>query len=112
MFSALRTGLVLCMVGMIIAVIAVFIVPLIAGMICDLQPDILDNLQRGKECAQVVAVGFLTVLAVPGTLLLLVGSFVVIMASINQISYKRFRNDIKKDWGGKFSDSRTRHIDK
>jgi hypothetical protein len=111
-FSALKTGLVLCMVGMIIAVIAVFIVPLIAGMICDLQPDILDNLQRGKECAQVVAVGFLTILAVPGTLLLLVGSFVVIMASINQISYKRFRNDIKNDWGGKFSDSRTRHIDK
>ena len=112
MFSALKTGLVLCMVGMIIAVIAVFIVPLIAGRICDLQPDILDNLQRGKDCAQVVAVGFLTILAVPGTLLLLVGSFIVIMAAINQIAYKRFRNDIKNDWDGKFADSRTRHIDK
>jgi ABC-type xylose transport system permease subunit len=110
-FSALKTGLVLCMVGMIVAVIAVFIVPLIAGRICDLQPDILHNLQRGKDCAQVVAVGFLTILAAPGTLLLLVGSFIVIMAAINQI-YKRFRNDIKNDWGEKFSDSRTSHIDK
>ena len=112
MFSALKTGLVLCMVGMIIAVNAVFIVPLIAGRICEIQPDILHNLQRGKDCTQVVTVGFLTILAVPGTLLLLVGSFIVIMAAINQISYKRFRNDIKNDWGGKFSDSRTRHIDK
>jgi len=111
-FSALKTGLVLCMVGMIIAINAVFIVPLIAGRICDLQPGILHNLQRGKDCSQVVAVGFLTILAVPGTLLLLVGSFIVIMAAINQISYKRFRNVIKNDWGGKVSDSKTRHIDK
>jgi hypothetical protein len=43
--------------------------------------------------------------------LLLVGSFIVIMVAINQISYKRFGNDIKNDWGGKVSDSRTRHID-
>ena len=70
MFSALKTGLVLCMVGMIVAVNAVFIVPLIAGRICDLQPDILHNLQSGKDCIHVVAVGFLTILAVPGTLLL------------------------------------------
>lgn len=112
MFSALKTGLVLCMVGMIIAVNAVFIVPLIAGRICDIQPDFLHNLQRGKDCTQVVTVGFLTILAVPGTLLLLVGSFIVIMAAINQISYKGFRNAIKNDWGGKISDSRTRHIDK
>ena len=112
MFSALKTGLVLCMVGMIVAVNAVIIVPLIAGRICDLQPDILHNLQSGKDCAQVVAVGFLTILAVPGTLLLLVGSFIFIMAAINQISYKRFRNDIKNDCDGKFSDSRTRHFDK
>ena len=112
MFSALKTGLVLCMVGMIIAVNAVFIVPLIAGRICDIQPDFLHNLQRGKDCTQVVTVGFLTILAVPGTLLLLVGSFIVIMAAINQISYKRFRNVIKNDGGGKVSDSKTRHIDK
>ena len=112
MFSALKTGLVLCMVGMIVAVNAVFIVPLIAGRICDLQPDILHNLQSGKDCIHVVAVGFLTILAVPGTLLLLVGSFIVIMAAINQISYKRFRNVIMNDCDGKFSDSRTRHIDK
>jgi len=111
-FSALKTGLVLCMVGMIIAINAVFIVPLIAGRICDLHPGILHNLQRGKDCSQVVAVGFLTILAIPGTLLLLVGSFIVIMAAINQISYKRFRNVIKNDWGGKVSDSKTRHIDK
>jgi hypothetical protein len=57
-FSALKTGLVLCMVGMIVAVNAVFIVPLIAGRICDLQPDILHNLQSGKDCIRVVAVGF------------------------------------------------------
>jgi ABC-type xylose transport system permease subunit len=111
-FSALKIGLVLCLVGLIIAVIAVFIGPLIGDRLCELQPDILHNLQGGKDCAQVMAVGFLTILAVPGTLLLLVGSFIVIMATINQISYKRFRNDIKNDWGGKFSDSRTRHIDK
>jgi ABC-type xylose transport system permease subunit len=111
-FSALKIGLVLCLVGLIIAVIAVFIGPLIADRICELQPDILHNLQGGKDCAQVVAVGFLTILAVPGTLLLLVGSFIVVMAAINQISYIRLRNDIKNDWGGKFSDSRTRHIDK
>ncbi len=111
MFSALKTGLVLCMVGIIISVIAVFIVPLIAGRICEFQPDILHNLQRGKDCAQIVAVGFVTILSVPGTLLLLVGSFIVIMVAINQISYKRFGNDIKNDWGGKVSDSRTRHID-
>ncbi|MFZ0695982.1 MAG: hypothetical protein WAM88_02460 [Nitrososphaeraceae archaeon] len=112
MFSALKIGLVLCLVGLIIAVIAVFTGPLIADRICELQPDILHNLQGGKDCAQVVAVGFLTILAVPGTLLLLVGSFIFIMAAINQISYKRFRNDIKNDCDGKFSDSRTRHIDK
>ena len=86
MFSALKIGLVLCLVGLIIAVIAVFIGPLIGDRLCELQPDILHNLQGGKDCAQV--------------------------ATINQISYKRFRNDIKNDWGGKFSDSRTRHIDK
>lgn len=119
MVSALKTGFVLCIVGMIIAIFAVFLVPLIAGQICDLQPtvarqppDILDNLQRGKDCAQVVAVGFLTILAVPGTLLLLVGSFIVIMAATNRISYKRFGYGIKNDWGGKVMDDRTRHVDK
>ena len=112
MFSALKTGLVLCMVGMIVAVNAVFIVPLIAGRICDLQPDILHNLQSGKDCNNEVAVGFLNILDVPGTIFLLVGSFIVIMAAINQISYKRFRNVIMNDWGGKVSDSRTRHFDK
>ena len=112
MFSALKTGLVLCIVGLIIAVIAVFIGPLIGDRLCELQPDILHNLQSGKDCTQVVAVGFLTIVAVPGTLLLLLGSFIVIMAAINQISYKRFRNVIMNDWGGKVSDSRTRHFDK
>ena len=99
--------------SVVIAINAVFIVPLIAGRICDLQPGILHNLQRGKDCSQVVAVGFLTILAVPGTFFLASrGPLSLLWLPINQILYKRFRNVIKNDWGGKVSDSKTRHIDK
>jgi hypothetical protein len=60
-------------------------------------PDVLNNLQGGGDCEEVVIAG-LTVLSVPGTLLILVGFFIVIMAGINRISYKRLGYRIRNDW--------------
>jgi hypothetical protein len=103
--TALRTGLVFCIAGLSAVSIVLLLVPLLADQACDLQPvatqkppDVLNNLQGGGNCAEVVIAGFLTILSVPGTLLLLVGFFIVIMAGTNRVSYKRLGYRIRNDW--------------
>jgi hypothetical protein len=102
--SALVTGLVLCLTGLIIDLIALFLVPVIANQLCDLQPTIglpsPDDLLGEEECTEVFTAGFLAIFSVPGTLLLLIGSFVVVMATINRIAYRRSGYRIKNDWLG------------
>lgn len=102
--TALRTGFVLCIAGLSTVSIVLLLVPLVADQACDLQPmatqkppDVL-NLQGGGDCEEVVIAGFLTILSVPGTLLLLVGFFIVIMAGTNRIFYKRLGYRIRNDW--------------
>jgi hypothetical protein len=100
--SALITGLVLCLTGLIIVLFTLFLVPLIANQLCDLQPTVgllppLDDL-LGEECTEVFTAGFLAIFSVPGTLLLLIGSFVVVMATTNRrIAYRRSGYRIKND---------------
>lgn len=103
MSSALRTGLVLCLTGLITILIALFLFPLIANQLCYLQPTVglppSEDLARGGEkCSGVFAAGFLAIFSVPGTLLLLIGSFVVVMATTNRIAYRRSGYRIKNDW--------------
>ena len=117
MASALITGLVLCLTGLITALIALFLVPLIANQLCDLQstvglppPDALPGV--GEECTEVFTAGFLAIFSVPGTLLLLIGSFVIVMATTNRIAYRRSGYRIKNDWGESPVDDKSTYIDK
>lgn len=102
--TALRTGFVLCIAGVSTVSIVLLLVPLVADQACDLQPMATQkppyvlNLQGGGDCEEVVIAGFLTILSVPGTLLLLVGFFIVIMAGTNRIFYKRLGYRIRNDW--------------
>src|SRR5918994_4700802 len=100
--TALRTGFVLCIAGLSTVSIVLLLVPLVADQACDQATqkprDVLNNLQGGGDCKEVVIAGFLTILSVPGTLLLLVGFFIVIMAGTNRISYKRLGYRIRNDW--------------
>jgi hypothetical protein len=104
--SALITGLVLCLTGLIIVLFTLFLVPLIANQLCDLQPTVgllppSDNLLGEEECTEVFTAGFLAIFSVPGTLLLLIGSFVVVMATTNRrIAYRRSGYRIENDWLG------------
>ena len=54
--------------------------------------------------------GFLAIFSVPGTLLLLIGSFVVVMATTNRIAYRRC--GYKNDWGKSPVDDNSTYIDK
>jgi hypothetical protein len=115
--SALTTGLVLCLTGLITVLIALFLVPLIANQLCYLQPTVglllSEDLTRGgEECSGVFTTGFLAIFSVPGTLLLLVGSFVVVMATTNRIAYRRSGYRIKNDWGKRPVNDKTTYIDK
>src|ERR671918_1771709 len=93
--TALRTGFVLCIAGLSTVSIVLLLVPLVADQACDLQPmatqkppNVL-NLQGDGDCEEVVIAGFLTILSVPGTLLLLVGFFIVIMAGGKKNFFKK-----------------------
>jgi hypothetical protein len=118
MSSALKTGLVLCLTGLITVLIALFLVPLIANQLCHLQPKVgLPTLSEdltgvGEECSGVFTTGFLAIFSVPGTLLLLIGSFVVVMATTNRIAYRRSGYRIKNDWGKSPVDDNSTYIDK
>lgn len=90
--SAFKIGLILCIVGLFAITVGLFIVPLVADRVCDLQrapgqktPDILNYPQVGEECTKVLTTGFLAILSVPAILLLLVGLFILIMAGTNRI---------------------------
>jgi hypothetical protein len=90
----------------IAVLVAPALIPLIVNQLCDLQrtegrvgPGILGNILRGEECIEVITAGFLTIFAVPGTLLLQIGSFVVVMAFTNRIAYRKTGHRIKNDWG-------------
>ena len=117
MSSALRTGLVLCLTGLITVLIALFLVPLIANQLCYLQPTAglplsKDLTRGGKECSGMLTAGFLAIFSVPGTLLLLIGSFVVVMATTNRIAYRRSGYRIKNDWGKSQVDDNSTYMDK
>ncbi len=92
MSPAFKTGLILCIVGLFTITVGLFIVPLVADRVCDLQrapgqkaPGILNYPQVGEECTKVLITGFLAILSVPAILLLLVGLFILIMAGTNRI---------------------------
>lgn len=93
-----------------------FLVPLIANQLCYLQPTVelppSDDLPGGEECTEVLTAGFLAIFSVPGTLLLLIGSFVVVMATTNRIAYRRSGYRIKSDWGESPIDDKSTCIDK
>jgi hypothetical protein len=117
--SALRTGFALCIIGVIAVLVAPALIPPIVNQLCDLQrtegrlgPGILGNILRGEECIEVITAGFLTIFAVPGTLLLQIGSFVVVMAFTNRIAYRKTGRRIKNDWGTNAIDDRGINMDK
>ena len=90
--SAFKIGLIMCIVGLLTITVGLFIVPLVADRVCDLQrapgqeaPGILNYPQVGEECTKVLTTGFLAILSVPAILLLLVGLFILIMAGTNRI---------------------------
>jgi hypothetical protein len=71
-----------------------------------------DLTRGGEECSGVFTTGFLAIFSVPGTLLLLVGSFVVVMATTNRIAYRRSGYRIKNDWGKRPVNDKSTYIDK
>ena len=119
MVSAVRTGFASCIIGVIAVLVAPALIPLIVNQLCDLKrtegtlgPGILGNTLRGEECTEVITAGFLTIFAVPGTLLLQIGSFIVVMAFTNRISYKKTGHRIKNDWGTNAIYDRGTNMDK
>ena len=106
MVSAVRTGFASCIIGVIAVLVAPALIPLIVNQLCDLQrtegklvPGIQGNILRGEECIEVMTAGFLTIFTVPGTFLLQIGSFVVVMAFTNRIACRKTGRRIKNDWG-------------
>ena len=96
------------MIGVITVLVVSVFVPFIVDQLCDIQPTqerhslgILTNNLRGEDCTEVITAGFLTILTVPGTFLLQIGVFVVIMAVTNRIAYKKSGHTIENDWGDK-----------
>ena len=92
LFLASKIGLILCIVGLLTITVGLFIVPLVADRVCDLQrapgqkaPGISNYPQVDEECTKVLTTGFLAILSVPAILLLLVGLFILIMAGTNKI---------------------------
>lgn len=109
MISALRTGFVVCMIGVATVLVVPVFVPIIVDQLCDIQPrqgnglGILRNNPRGEDCTEVITTGFLTILTVPGTFLLQIGVFVVIMAFANKITYNKSGHRLESDWGNKYN---------
>jgi hypothetical protein len=80
--SAFKIGLILCIVGLLTITVGLFIVPLVADRVCDLQrapghkaPGILNYPQVGEECTKVLTTGFLAILSVPAIYIAFGGTF-------------------------------------
>jgi uncharacterized membrane protein len=95
--SALKTGIILTVIGLVIFIVSEFIPQLIAKQICESDTKLtqLNNLQ---ECVRSYTLGFASIIAAPGMVLILVGLFIVIMAIINRIDNRRLGLPIENDW--------------
>jgi hypothetical protein len=98
------------MIGVITVLVVPVFIPLIVDQLCDFQPTEerhslgrLANNLRGGDCTEVITSGFLTILTVPGTFLLQIGVFVVIMAFTNRIAYKKSGHRFENDWGNEYN---------
>ena len=104
MISALKTGFVVCMIGVITVLVVPVFAPFVVDGLCDMQPTqrrdslgTLTNNLRGEDCTEVITAGLLTILTVPGTFLLQIGVFVLIMAFTNRFAYKKSGLGIEND---------------
>ena len=98
MASALKTGIILTGTGLVILIVLEFIPQLVAKQICESDTKLtpLNNIQ---ECIRSYTLGFASILAAPGMVLILVGLIIVIMAAVNRLDNTRLGLPMENDWG-------------
>jgi uncharacterized membrane protein len=96
--SALKTGIFLTVIGLVIFIVSEFIPQHIAKQICESDTK-LSQSNTLQECVRSYTLGFASILAAPGMVLVLVGLIIVIMAAINRLDNKRLGLPIGDDWG-------------
>jgi uncharacterized membrane protein len=89
--SALKTGIFLTVIGLVIFIVSEFIPQHIAKQICEFDTK-LSQSNTLQGCVRNYTLGFASILAAPGMVLVLVGLIIVIMAAINRLDNKRFKN--------------------
>ena len=97
MASALRTGIILTAIGLVIFIVSEFIPQLIAKQICESDTK-LNQSNTLQGCAEAIQLA-LRVFWSPCMVLILVGLIIVIMAAINRLDNKRLGLPIEDDWG-------------
>lgn len=98
MASALRTGIILTAIGLVIFIVSEFIPQLIAKQICESDTK-LNQSNTLQGCVRSYTVSFASILAAPCMVLILIGLIIVIMAAINRLDNKRLGLPIEDDWG-------------
>jgi uncharacterized membrane protein len=96
--SALKTGIFLTVIGLVIFIVSEFIPQHIAKQICEFDTK-LSQSNTLQGCVRNYTLGFASILAAPGMVLVLVGLIIVIMAAINILDNKRLGLPIGDDWG-------------
>ena len=98
MASALKTGIFLTVIGLVIFIVSEFIPQHIAKQICESDTK-LSQSNTLQGCVRSYTLGFASILAAPGMVLVLVGLIIVIMAAINRLDNIRLGLPIGDDWG-------------
>ena len=98
MASALKTGIFLTVIGLVIFIVSEFIPQHIAKQICESDTK-LSQSNTLQGCVRSYTLGYASILAAPGVVLVLVGLIIVIMAAINRLDNKRLGLPIGDDWG-------------
>jgi uncharacterized membrane protein len=96
--SALKTGIFLTVIGLAIFIVSEFIPQHIAKQICESDTK-LNRSNTLQGCVRSYTLGFGSIIAAPGMVLVLVGLIIVIMAAINRLDNKRLGLPIGDDWG-------------
>ena len=96
--SALKTGVILSIIGFTMILVLIFLSPLAAQQVCKIQSELPSPEITSQECVRDYTFGLRNTFATPGTLLISIGLFIVIMAGINRVDNKISGRTIGSDW--------------
>jgi hypothetical protein len=99
--SALKTGAILSIIGFTMIILIIFISPLASRQLCKIQSGVVLPDITSQDCVRGYTLGLRNTFSVPGTLLILIGLFIVIMAEVNRTGHKIPNRTIGNDWGDK-----------